>query len=125
VLTDDQIRKDGPPDEAFLEVVLMEEGKLLASDHFFFVDPKNLKLTDVNLIPQIQQKKGKVEVTLSADKLAKNIYLSVMDCDSHFSDNYFDLLPGKKVTVTMDPCGERIITDKDLKIITLNSIINQ
>jgi beta-mannosidase len=40
-------------------------------------------------------------VTLSAKSLAKNIFLSAEGFDGQFSENYFDMIPGEKVTVTI------------------------
>lgn len=54
---------------------------------FFFVKPKDLKL----IKPIIQvQKISPTEIEISTDVLAKDIYLLG---DTHFSDNFFDLLP--------------------------------
>jgi beta-mannosidase len=109
-----------------LQVTVMENGKHLASDNYFFADPKDLKLTAASLTTKLKQKNRKLEVTLSSDKLIKNLFLSVKDFPGHFSDNYFDLLPGEQVTVTMILKDDsRIIKEEDLKIISLNSIINQ
>ncbi len=46
---------------------------------------------------------GKKLVTVSAATLAKNVWLMLdKDDQSHFSDNYFDLLPGISRTVELD-----------------------
>jgi beta-mannosidase len=37
-------------------------------------------------------------VELSTDKLAKNVYLQIEE-EGFFSDNYFDLLPGRNVVI--------------------------
>jgi beta-mannosidase len=38
---------------------------------------------------------------LKTDKLAKNVYLQIEDEEGFFSDNYFDMLPGEKVTINL------------------------
>ena len=38
-------------------------------------------------------------VKLSTDKFAKAVYLSVAEHDGFFSDNYFNLAPGRETTV--------------------------
>jgi beta-mannosidase len=38
-------------------------------------------------------------VTLRSDRFARAVYLSVADHDGSFSDNYFDLVPGKPMVV--------------------------
>jgi beta-mannosidase len=39
------------------------------------------------------------EVKLATDKFAKAVYLSVNERDGFFSDNYFNLAPGREITV--------------------------
>jgi beta-mannosidase len=41
------------------------------------------------------------QVTLRSTELARNVYISLGDLDARFSDNYFDLLPGEPVTITI------------------------
>ena len=36
---------------------------------------------------------------MSTDKFAKAVYLAVPDHDGFFSDNYFNLAPGREMTV--------------------------
>ena len=39
------------------------------------------------------------KVTLSTDKFARAVYLAATSQAGFFTDNYFDLIPGKKVEV--------------------------
>jgi beta-mannosidase len=48
-------------------------------------------------------------VTVSSKNLAKNVFLDTPDGSGHFSDNYFDILPGESVVVDLE-------TDKDLDV---------
>ena len=43
--------------------------------------------------------RGGLSVKLSSDKFAKAVYMSVPDHDGFFSDNFFNLAPGREVTV--------------------------
>jgi len=43
--------------------------------------------------------RGGFKISLVSDKFARAVYLSASNADGFFSDNYFDLLPGKKVEV--------------------------
>lgn len=63
---------------------------------YFFEKPKNLKLTQ----PNIHVKRltaNSIEIT--SDVLAKNVML-FSNKPTHFSDNYFDLLPNEKRVIT-------------------------
>ena len=56
-------------------------------------------------------------VTVSSDKFARGVYLYSDVCDLHFSDNFFDLLPGESRTVTVRT--DASLSENDLKYITL------
>lgn len=63
-----------------------------------------------------------LNITLSADRLARNVYLLLSNMpESQFSDNYFDLLPGRTVTVTVRVPSKISLEEikKQLKIISL------
>lgn len=69
---------------------------------FFFNKPKDLKLSK----PTIKIRKiSPTEIEISTDILAKDIYLIG---DTHFSDNFFDLLPGTSKRITISKPLEKI-----------------
>ncbi|MDR6457180.1 beta-mannosidase [Chryseobacterium vietnamense] len=69
---------------------------------FFFNKPKDLKLSK----PEIKIRKlSSTEIEISTDVLAKDIYLIG---DTHFSDNFFDLLPGTSKRITLSKPLEKI-----------------
>lgn len=79
---------DANKNETYLNVIIRDkEDKIIAEMNHFFVKPKDLKLPK----PNIQIKKiSPTEIEVSTDVLAKDVYLIG---DTHFSDNFFDLLP--------------------------------
>lgn len=68
---------------------------------FFFNKPKDVKLSK----PEITIRKiSSTEIEVSTDILAKDVYLIG---DTHFSDNFFDLLPGTSKRITLSkPLGK-------------------
>lgn len=72
----------------YLNLILRgKDEKIIAETNYFFAKPKDLKLTK----PNIKIKKiSSTEIEVSTDVLAKDVYLLG---DTHFSDNFFDLLP--------------------------------
>lgn len=85
----EEIIGDADRNEIFLHVMLRDgkNEKVIAETNYFFGKPKDLKLTK----PNIQIKKiSATEIEISTDVLAKDVYLIG---DTHFSDNFFDLLP--------------------------------
>jgi len=83
--------------KTFLQFTLRDSnGKAIAVDHYFFSKPKDLQLTK----PAVRIKRITAdEIEISTDVLAKDVYLIG---DTHFSDNFFDLLPGtsKKIKLS-------------------------
>ncbi|AZB30044.1 beta-mannosidase [Chryseobacterium balustinum] len=93
--------------EVFLKLILKDKTKkIIAQNNHFFVKPKDLKLTK----PNIKIKKiSATEIEISTDILAKDVYLMG---DTHFSDNFFDLLPktSKKVTLSKSLKSVEVMT---------------
>ncbi|WP_312323771.1 glycoside hydrolase family 2 protein [Soonwooa sp.] len=76
--------------------------KLLVQNNLFLEKPKDLELPK----PNIKIKKiSPTEIEVSTDVLAKDIYLMG---DTHFSDNFFDLLPNEKRTIKLSKALDKI-----------------
>ena len=71
------------------------------SNDYFFAPFKELAISKPTIAPEIiaTQERGKFRVKLSTDKFAKAVYLAVPDHDGFFSDNYFNLAPGREMVV--------------------------
>lgn len=96
--------------EVFLKLTLKDtNGKIIAESNYFFAKPKDLKLTKPNL--KIR-KISATEIEISTDVLAKDVYLMG---DTHFSDNFFDLLP---------KTSKRIILSKPLEKVEVMSLFD-
>ncbi len=95
---------------------LTSNGKTLASNIYYFVPPKELQLPSPHIQKEITKTKNGYSIVLKTDKLAKNVFLSI-DGDGFFSDNYFDLLPGKEKKV--DLIRYKDTTDINMKTNTL------
>lgn len=80
-------------------VKLLQGNKMLASNLCYFSSPKDLKLQKPVINKLITVSDQGYLITLSSDKLVKDLYLDT-DEKGQFSDNYFDLLPKEKVTVS-------------------------
>ncbi|UOE39027.1 beta-mannosidase [Chryseobacterium oryzae] len=84
--------------KVFLNLILRDKNQqIIAQNLHFFAKPKDLKL----LKPNIKIRKiSATEIEVSTDVFAKDIYLIG---NTHFSDNFFDLLPGtaKKIKLSV------------------------
>jgi beta-mannosidase len=85
----------------FLYAELLVNGQAVSSHDYFFAPFKELAVSKPTITPEIiaAKERGKFRVKLSADKFAKAVYLAVPDHDGFFSDNYFNLAPGRNMVV--------------------------
>ena len=75
-------------------------GAQVASAHDYFFAPfKELRMPQPNIRFEVAPTRSGFRVTLNSDKFARGVYLSVLDHDGSFSDNYFDLVSGRPVIV--------------------------
>jgi len=80
---------------------LVENGKVLSKNSYYFLPYKELKIPQSNVEYTIAKTVSGFNIELKTDKLAKNVYLQIGDEKGFFSDNYFDLLPGDKVSINL------------------------
>ena len=116
------------PNAVFIHAELLNKtNQTSISDNIIYLAPyKDLIFPKPELTFSVNEKIDAFEVTLKTNKLAKNVYLTA-DSDSNFSDNYFDMLPNSKKTVTIKKNkSENLETFLEkLKVITLvNSYTN-
>lgn len=103
-----------------LQIQVFQKDSLLAEKLHFFVKPKNLQLKN----PTIQVSRyGENEIEVNCTQhLAKNVYLTLDDV--LFSDNFFDLVPGKPIRLKMKSTKSELINIDNLKIVSLHDIMN-
>ncbi|MCK3685375.1 glycoside hydrolase family 2 protein [Maribellus sp. YY47] len=87
--------------EAVFVAEIVENGQVLSQNKYYFEAFKNLKIKKPTVEYNIQKSDNGFDITLSTDRLAKNIYLQIDDEEGYFSDNYFDLLPNEKLSVNL------------------------
>jgi beta-mannosidase len=83
-----------------LSCELLVEGQAVSSNTYFFEPYKDLSLPKPQIKSDVVRTRTGFKLTLTSDKFARAVYLSVAPGDGFFSDNYFDLLPGRKVEIT-------------------------
>ncbi|WP_299743769.1 glycoside hydrolase family 2 protein [uncultured Tateyamaria sp.] len=80
------------------------------SDHFAARPYKAYKLGPASISTEITEQDGQYAVTLTSAALA--LYVAVeADMPGRFSDNAFDLLPGRPVTIEFTPIDPSVITE--------------
>jgi beta-mannosidase len=94
------LRKDTR--KLFLTAELIEGGKVISKNTFFFRPFKELTVPKPTVEYSIAKADNGYDIQLHTDKLSKNVYLQIEDEEGFFSDNYFDMLPGSRVTINLD-----------------------
>ena len=102
----------------FLKMTLMKADEVVDRGLYYFLYPKELTLPRPNIDLQFNGNK----ITLKSDVLAKGVALSlkpmegVSEMDLHFTDNYFDLLPGEEKEVELEGWSALVDFSEDLVV---------
>jgi len=97
---------------------LVSNGKILASNIYYFLPVRDLQLPEPNIQKEIIKTEKGYQIVLKTDKLAMNVFLSV-DRDGFFSVNYFDLLPGEVKRITYIPDKEIDSFESEIKVVSI------
>jgi len=95
----DELLKGADKKDVVVYCELLVNGKPVSTHDYFFAPFKELSFSKPTVTSEVVPTRGGYSVKLSTDKFAKAVYLSVPDHDGFFSDNYFNLAPGREMTV--------------------------
>jgi beta-mannosidase len=99
------------PKSAFVVAELLVGGQSVSRGEHFFKPYKSLLLPQPQISAAAVRTGTGFRITLSANKLARSVYLSAPNYDGFFVDNYFDLIPGRKVEVEFRRRGSLDLAD--------------
>jgi len=74
---------------------LSVNGQIVSTNRYFFHPFKELTLPTPQLDVDVERTRAGFVVKLTTDKFARAVYLTADGLDGAFSDNYFDLVPGR------------------------------
>jgi len=103
----------------FLLSKIKEKDDVIAENILYLLPVKDLDLPKTSIAKLINKTTKGYEITLYSDKLAKNVFLSLESADGFFSDNYFDLLPGKKVVIELQTQSPIKDIEKEISVMSL------
>ena len=87
------------PENVVVYCELLVNDKTLSSHDYFFAPFKELKFSKPTITSDVVRTGNGFSIKISSDKFAKAVYLAVPEHDGFFSDNYFNLAPGREMTV--------------------------
>jgi beta-mannosidase len=93
------------PTTVFVDVVLEEEGRVVAENRAWFVPVKDLDLPEPRLDVQVSRIRNGYRIRLSSAAIARDVHLEAPGHEGSFSDDFFDVVPGRPVTIRFDAGG--------------------
>lgn len=99
----DKLLNGNKKEDLFINAVFKTEDNLY-SNNYVLLKQKEMNYPKPTITSSISPVDGGFEVTLSSDKFARGVFMSIDGIDNFFEDNYFDLLPNisKKIKVRSD-----------------------
>jgi len=97
------------PDNYFLKLSITNKDSMLVENIHYFKKPLELKLADANLNIRYEQQGENVKLILETGNLIKDLFLECSITSAVFSDNYFDLLPGKSKELLVSNCSVELL----------------
>jgi beta-mannosidase len=122
----EDIKRYGPRN-LMLWLELKVKGEVVSTNFVSFVKPKHLELLRPEIKTDIIKQGDEYIATLTTKAPALWTWLELKDIDAHFSDNYFHLIPGKPLEITIHtykPLSLAIIK-KNLRVQSLIETYNQ
>jgi beta-mannosidase len=95
----EELRSGLPLNEVYLLCELKRGEETLSSNVFHFSPLKRVELPRPEIRPEVFTREGRLFIRLQSSKFAKDVYLSAPGIPGRFSDNFFDLVPGRTAEV--------------------------
>jgi beta-mannosidase len=109
----EELKSGLPPNEIYLLCELKKGETTLSSNIHHFSPLKGVELPQPEVRAEVLSKDGRLFVRLETSKFAKNVYLSTPGIKGRFSDNFFDLIPGRSCEVEF--ISDRPLSEDQLK----------
>jgi beta-mannosidase len=87
----------------------------------YFRAARDLRLPRAKVTAHVTTGAHGPELTLHADTLARDVWISFGDQDVTLADNAFTLLPGESRTIPLDSSVDATVLEKSLQIQTLDA----
>ena len=108
-----------PKSDIFVRAELKDEEGKVYDNNYVMLKQKDMNYPHIEFSKTIEPASDGFKITLSASAFARAVFLQIDDIKSFFSDNYFDLIPGEKRTITVRTSLSRDEMEKSLTIQSL------
>ncbi len=107
--------KEADPSRSFVAADLIVAGKTVSSNLLFVAPTKDVRLPPAQIKTELEG----TRLRLSSPVLARSVWVSFGSLEATPSDNYFDLLPGQPVEMTITGGAGADDLRKNLKVMSL------
>jgi beta-mannosidase len=101
ILKFDQLLGAVSRNDALLHVSLFRESELIDEKVWLLVPDKTARLPKPHILVSCETNENIARVTLHSALFARYVFLNAHEVTAPWSDNFFDILPGSSVTVTV------------------------
>lgn len=96
-----------------------DNGQVVKSN-YFLTRYKDIDFPKANINLQSVAIENGYEVTVNSDVYARGVFLSIDGIDNFFSDNYFDVIPGEPVKISVTTTLDKATFDKQLRSVCIS-----
>lgn len=105
--------------EDYIISLVFDTGDRTVSNIFYPCKQKDMAFPEADITFSTEMTDGIYTVTLSSGNFARAVYLTAGSLPLHFSDNFFDLLPGEVKTVSAETDSSKEELDSLLEVMSL------
>jgi beta-mannosidase len=120
-LSDDTLLKGADPMKTLVSFTIEVDGKVVSRHISYFRAARDLSLPRAKVTAHVTTGAHGLEVTLHADTLAREVWISFGDQDVTLADNSFTMLPGESRTIPLESGVDAPILERALQIQTLDA----
>jgi beta-mannosidase len=120
-LTDDALLKGADPAKTLVVFTMEVDGQAVSRHLLYFRAARDLSLPQAKVTAHVTAGAHGLELTLHADTLARDVWISFGDHDVSLADNAFTLLPGETRTIQLKSSADAAALASALHIETLDT----
>jgi beta-mannosidase len=107
------------PTKVVASAELAVSGSVVSSNLIYLAPTVEIHLPSANLKTELMTAGDAYRLKVSSPVLARSVYINFGDADAGLSDNYFDLLPGQTVEISVKSKANEDALREALKVMSL------
>jgi beta-mannosidase len=105
--------------KVFVAADLSSDGRTLSSNLIYLVPTHEIHLPVASITAELAPAAGGGRLHLRSTVLARSVHVTFGSLDAKLSDDYFDLIPGQPVEITVESAAGAEALRRDLKVQSL------